>query len=210
MNLHWIMAAAVSGGVLAAVMLAQTSRADDQDMDHGEHGGMHEMADDAVTAVGVLHHVDVDGRMVNLTHEPIADIGWPQMTMDMAVSDKVDLNMLGADTKVDFTLTKGPDGIYMIDTMRPAGDHMMDGDDMGAHHGDEGAAITPTESWAYTGREAVAARDDAHWEMVPGNAGGQEWVAAGVLDGSARCAALADNPAVMVDRATQQMCAANN
>ncbi len=37
--------------------------------DHGDHGG-------GAQAVGVVNSIDAAGRTVNVTHEPIPDLGW--------------------------------------------------------------------------------------------------------------------------------------
>ena len=73
---------------------------------------------DSVKAVGVIN--SVAAGKVNISHEPIPAIGWPAMTMDMAVSDTVELNDIQTGNKVNFTLIKGADGIYMIDSIKPA------------------------------------------------------------------------------------------
>jgi Cu/Ag efflux protein CusF len=79
-------------------------------------------AEEPVAAMGVINTVDVAAGSVNLSHEPIPDIGWPAMTMDLALSDSVDLAGIEAGSGVLFTLEKGPDGIYRIGTIEAA-DH---------------------------------------------------------------------------------------
>lgn len=86
---------------------------------HGDHETMmddmeHMDAIDTVSGTGVVNAVNIDMRMVNLSHDPIPALGMPAMTMDMAVSDDVMLHGLNPGTSVDFTLVKGPDGIYQI------------------------------------------------------------------------------------------------
>jgi len=76
--------------------------------------------DAPVQAAGRINAVDADARVVNVTHEPIPAIGWPAMTMDLGVADAVDLSAVAPGTVVDFTLEKGPDGMFRIGTMRAA------------------------------------------------------------------------------------------
>ncbi len=96
--------------------------------EHGDHGGN---GGDGVAAVGVVNTIDAPGREINISHEPIPDLGWPSMTMDLSLSDEASLEGIEEGTAVTFTLKKGADGMYQIDTIMPAGDHGMDhGDDV--------------------------------------------------------------------------------
>ena len=70
-----------------------------------------------VMAQGTVNSVNASERTVNLSHEPIAALGWPSMTMDMKVSDGVDLSEVPVGKPVDFTLNRGSDGIYVVDTI---------------------------------------------------------------------------------------------
>jgi Cu/Ag efflux protein CusF len=71
-------------------------------------------------AVGVIHTIDTDGRIVSLTHDPIPAIGWPAMTMDLGIAPDADLTGIKPDMVVLFTLDRGPDGMYRIATIAPA------------------------------------------------------------------------------------------
>jgi Cu/Ag efflux protein CusF len=83
---------------------------------HGDHDAMMEdMADmDGVRGTGVINSIDAAARTVNLSHDPIPVAGMPAMTMDMAVADGVMLHDISPGTAVDFTLVKGPDGIFQV------------------------------------------------------------------------------------------------
>lgn len=87
--------------------------------DHRDHDTMMEEMDhmDAVSGTGVVNAIDMAGRTVNLSHDPIPVLGMPAMTMDMAVGEDAHLHGLSPGTAVDFTLVKGPDGIYQIGTV---------------------------------------------------------------------------------------------
>ncbi len=63
---------------------------------------------------GVINSVDQVNRKVNLNHEAILDIGWPAMTMDLDVSEDVDLKSLVLNRQVHFYLELGKDKIYRI------------------------------------------------------------------------------------------------
>ena len=77
---------------------------------------------DHVHASGVVNSVDEAGRKVNLSHGPISQIGWPAMTMDFPVAASVDLKGIAPGTHVDFTLEKGADGLFQVESLTPAKD----------------------------------------------------------------------------------------
>ena len=56
--------------------------------------------------VGVVEGVDKSNGTVTLSHEPIASLNWPAMTMDFAVEDKKLFNKLTAGKKVKFQFIK--------------------------------------------------------------------------------------------------------
>ncbi|MBF0186742.1 MAG: copper-binding protein [Magnetococcales bacterium] len=82
--------------------------------------------------MGIVHTIDAEKRMVNLTHEPIPALNWPKMTMDLPVTKRVKLESLKAGDSVHFTLKMGRDKVYRITKMEKvqAEDH--------SHHGHHG------------------------------------------------------------------------
>lgn len=78
---------------------------------HGESAG--------VAGTGTVNSVDAAAGKLNLTHEPIKAIGWPAMTMNFAVAEGVDLDALSKGDAVTFTLMRGADGIYMVESIQP-------------------------------------------------------------------------------------------
>jgi Cu(I)/Ag(I) efflux system periplasmic protein CusF len=68
-------------------------------------GGMSAQAT-VTEAVGVVDSVDQAKGMVTLSHEPIASLNWPAMTMDFAVKDKALFNKLIVAKKVQFKFVK--------------------------------------------------------------------------------------------------------
>ncbi len=67
-----------------------------------------------VEVIGILNAVLPDGRGVNISHPPIPEIGWPDMTMDLALSDRARTEDIAVGGAVRFTLELGPNGIYRI------------------------------------------------------------------------------------------------
>ncbi len=74
-----------------------------------------------VHATGTVNSVDPVQHKVNLTHQPIPEIGWPTMTMDFAVAPTVDLRAIKAGARVNFSMERGQDGMYQIQSIAPAG-----------------------------------------------------------------------------------------
>ena len=73
-----------------------------------DHMDMSEMGAKTATSegVGVVDAVDKAKGMVTLSHEPIASLSWPAMTMDFAVEDKALFSKLAMGKKVQFQFVK--------------------------------------------------------------------------------------------------------
>lgn len=76
-------------------------------------------AEAEITGRGTVNAVDPGAHKINLTHEPIAALGWPTMRMTFQASNDVDLKALKAGTQVDFVLAKKGSG-YEITSITPA------------------------------------------------------------------------------------------
>lgn len=71
------------------------------------------------SGVGTINKVDRQAGTVNITHGPIAGLGWPGMTMDFAVSDKALMESLKPGDHVEFVFRESPDGQYSIVRVMP-------------------------------------------------------------------------------------------
>lgn len=85
----------------------QEHNADNQ---HEQHGSSRPTA----MGTGVVHSVDSAGRKINLTHDPIPDLKWPAMTMDLDVAESVDLQDISPDEKIQFQIQLDEDKVYRI------------------------------------------------------------------------------------------------
>ena len=86
-----------------------------------EHGEM--KAPEGVNeaeAKGKINTIDAEAGVVNVTHEPVAALGWPTMTMDLPVTRRVDLNAVKPGTDITFKLKKGRDDKFRITEITPA------------------------------------------------------------------------------------------
>ncbi|MBY6059012.1 efflux RND transporter periplasmic adaptor subunit [Leisingera daeponensis] len=68
------------------------------------------------TAMGVIDAVTNDGKLA-LRHDPIPELGWPAMEMEMSVSG-VDQDSIPLGEAVAFDLAKGEDGLYIVVAVR--------------------------------------------------------------------------------------------
>ena len=80
----------------------------------------HEGHNDA-HATGTVNKVDPTQHKLNISHNPIPEIGWPAMTMDFPVAPSVDLQSVKPGMRVNFTIEQGQGGMYEIRALAPAG-----------------------------------------------------------------------------------------
>lgn len=87
----------------------------------GSHAG-HSMGDSAseAKATAVIHKVDAAKGTVNVTHDPVPELNWPKMTMDLPVTKRVDLTKLKAGDKVRITIKQGVDKQFRVTAIVPA------------------------------------------------------------------------------------------
>ena len=81
---------------------------------------------------GTVNSIDVAAGKLNLTHEPIASLGWKGMTMDFSVQNPALLKNLKPGAQVNFELQKSG-GAYLITRItsleqpaRKSNDHVDD------------------------------------------------------------------------------------
>jgi len=75
--------------------------------------------DEMVMGQGVIKKIMPADMRLNISHEPILQLGWPDMTMDFNVNQQVDLKQFNTNDKIEFELQKGSDG-YEIKSIRKA------------------------------------------------------------------------------------------
>jgi Cu/Ag efflux protein CusF len=63
---------------------------------------------------GTINSLDAKAGKIYLSHEPIASLDWPAMTMDFDVQDKALLTNLKPGQKVTFKLVEPRKGKYVI------------------------------------------------------------------------------------------------
>ena len=76
--------------------------------DNSGHGAVVE----GVQVMGEVH--SISDEMVNVTHEPIPDIGWPAMTMDLRLLEGAETGNVSAGDTVRIVLEKDDNGMYGV------------------------------------------------------------------------------------------------
>ncbi|MEH6831035.1 MAG: copper-binding protein [Sulfitobacter sp.] len=104
----------------APLAMAQTthSSTDHSTMDHSNMTMSDGQMEGAVHTKAIVNSFG-DGT-ANVSHEPIPDIGWPAMTMDLTLLP--DAKMMGEVAEGDavtLMLIKGEDGMYAIGAIMP-------------------------------------------------------------------------------------------
>jgi Cu/Ag efflux protein CusF len=82
-------------------------------MAHAGHNDAH--------GTGTVNSVDPAQHKLNISHQPIPEIGWPAMTMEFPVAPSVDLTAIKPGTRVNFTIEQQKGGMYEIRAISPAG-----------------------------------------------------------------------------------------
>lgn len=67
-----------------------------------------------ITGTGIVNIINQRANSLNISHEPIAALGWPEMTMDFELMPDIDLEQLTQGSRIDFTLAKTPQGQFRI------------------------------------------------------------------------------------------------
>jgi Cu(I)/Ag(I) efflux system membrane fusion protein len=65
-----------------------------------------------------INSVMLNHKMINVTHLPIPEWDWPEMTMDFITTSDVDLSMLSPEAKVDIQIEKIVEGQYRVTGVR--------------------------------------------------------------------------------------------
>lgn len=87
-------------------------------MDHSNMPMTETQMEGAVHTKAVVNSMTED--TANVSHDPIPEIGWPAMTMDLALAPNAQImEDFSAGNSVTLMLIKGDDGMYMIGAIMP-------------------------------------------------------------------------------------------
>jgi Cu/Ag efflux protein CusF len=87
---------------------------------HGDEMQMAHAGQNDAHGTGTVNSVDPAQHKINLSHQPIPEIGWPAMTMEFPVAPSIDLKAIRPGTRVNFTIEQQPGGMYEIRAITPA------------------------------------------------------------------------------------------
>jgi len=106
-----------------ASLKASISRMSEPDsMSASKSDGMNpEAMTKKITGRGVLKKLMPNENKVNMAHDPIPALGWPDMVMNFDISKDVSLENLNPEDKIEFTLIKGENG-YIINSIKKMSD----------------------------------------------------------------------------------------
>ena len=113
-----------SGPVIATAQSRTPAEATPDNDQAPRHGGEMQMAhagQNDAHGTGTVNSVDSTQHKINLSHQPIPEIGWPAMTMGFPVAPSIDLKAIKPGTRVNFTIEQGQGGMYEIRAIAPAG-----------------------------------------------------------------------------------------
>ena len=68
----------------------------------------------SVWTQAIVNRVMENHEMVNVTHEPIAQWGWPEMSMNFYIDESVDLKSFVVGQQLAIEIIKDGDGDYVI------------------------------------------------------------------------------------------------
>lgn len=115
----------------SALALSSSHSFADEHANHhtGAHSAMHSqsiqknLGDQAsaikmVNGKGTINKVMVEHHTVNISHQPIAELGWPKMKMNFKTAEDVDLSMLKMGQSVEFTLELDPQQNTIITALK--------------------------------------------------------------------------------------------
>lgn len=105
-------------GLLAFTTMPALAQMNHGTMDHSNMPMSSEQMEGAVHAKAVVNSIG-DGT-ANVSHEPIPEIGWPAMTMDLPLLENAEMmGEIAPGDEVTLMLVKGSDGMYAIGAMMP-------------------------------------------------------------------------------------------
>jgi len=66
---------------------------------------------------GTVTAVMADRRMLTIAHAPIEALGWPEMTMDFTLTERVELEQVKVGSRIHFSMVQGKEGAYHVDSI---------------------------------------------------------------------------------------------
>lgn len=100
-------------GIIMSSSMAMAQSMDHSTMDHGNMAMDKAVMEDGVHVKAVVNSFG-EGT-INVSHDPIPEIGWPAMTMDMPLMENAEMmGEIEVGAPVTMMLVKGEDGMYVV------------------------------------------------------------------------------------------------
>ena len=100
-------------GIILSSSMAMAQSTDHSTMDHGNMAMDEAMVEDGVHVKAVVN--SFGEGIVNVSHDPIPEIGWPAMTMDMPLMENAEMmGEIEVGAPITMMLVKGDDGMYSV------------------------------------------------------------------------------------------------
>lgn len=96
--------AVVMGLLVAAPAMASSDHGHGKHAAHGAKAGHEQQEMSTAEGHGIVQLVAQDGTSIVLAHEPIAELRWPAMTMELALADPALADGLEAGSEVSFVI----------------------------------------------------------------------------------------------------------
>ena len=101
---------------------SESSKSSDFKRMNHDHSESNDAAPSSVWVSAQVQSLMADHKMLTLTHEPIPEWDWPEMTMDFIATDSVDFSLLNEGLSLHVEVTKTSSGDYQISNI-----HVPDG-----------------------------------------------------------------------------------
>ena len=76
--------------------------------------GMQKGTMEIIQGRGLINKIDEEKRTINLSHDPIKQLDWPAMTMDITVDQAINLENIASWRQIRFYMVKDESGSYFI------------------------------------------------------------------------------------------------
>ncbi|MFU8779094.1 MAG: copper-binding protein [Roseovarius sp.] len=99
--------------LILSAPLAMAQMSSSTKMNHGAMAMDEKSVESAIQVEATVHSIKADS--VNVSHAPIPEIGWPEMTMDMPFAEDAQVMPdIAVGDKVIMTLVMGEDGMPLV------------------------------------------------------------------------------------------------
>ncbi|MCE8012676.1 copper-binding protein [Billgrantia desiderata] len=104
----------VMGLIMAAPAVASSDHGHGKHAAHGAQAGHEHQEMRTAEGVGIVQSIAQDGSSVLVAHEPITELRWPAMTMELALADPALAELVNTEDQIIFVLRQTGETDYEI------------------------------------------------------------------------------------------------